>query len=43
MIKAPTVEMGFLRLKNSLELGRLRVHREDIMRNKLFVGFISCG
>ena len=35
------VEKGFLRLKNSLDLGRLRVHREDIMQNKLFVGFIS--
>lgn len=35
------VEKGFLRLKNSLDLGRLRVHREDIMQNKIFVGFIS--
>ncbi|MEW6616798.1 MAG: IS1634 family transposase [Thermodesulfobacteriota bacterium] len=35
------VEKGFLRLKNSLDLGRLRVHREDTMQNKLFVGFIS--
>jgi len=35
------VEKGFLRLKNSLDLGRLRVHREDTMQNKIFVGFIS--
>lgn len=35
------VEKGFLRLKNSLDLGRLRVHREDIMQNKVFVGFLS--
>ena len=35
------VEKGFLRLKNSLDLGRLRVHREDSMQNKVFVGFIS--
>ena len=35
------VEKGFLRLKNSLDLGRLRVHRGDIMQNKIFVGFIS--
>lgn len=35
------VEKGFLRLKNSLDLGRLRVHRADIMQNKIFVGFIS--
>jgi hypothetical protein len=35
------VEKGFLRLKNSLDLGRLRVHRDDIMQNKVFIGFIS--
>jgi len=35
------VEKGFLRLKNSLDLGRLRVHREDTMQNKISVGFIS--
>ena len=35
------VEKGFLRLKNSLDLGRLRVHRADSMQNKVFVGFIS--
>ena len=35
------VEKGFLRLKNSLDLGRLRVHREDVMQNKVFVGFLS--
>lgn len=35
------VEKGFLRLKRSLDLGRLRVHSEDRMLNKVFVGFIS--
>jgi transposase len=35
------VEKGFLRLKNSLDLGRLRVHRSDSMQNKVFVGFIA--
>ena len=35
------VEKGFLRLKNSLDLGRLRVHSETGMQNKVFVGFIS--
>jgi transposase len=33
------VEKGFLHLKNSLDLGRLRVHRTDSMQNKVFVGF----
>jgi transposase len=35
------VEKGFLRLKKNLALGRLRVHSEDRMLNKVFVGFIS--
>lgn len=35
------VEKGFLRLKNSLDLGRLRVHKQESMQNKVFVGFIS--
>ena len=35
------VEKGFLRLKNSLDLGRLRVHKEERMQNKIFVGFLS--
>lgn len=35
------VEKGFLRLKNSLDVGRLRVHKELSMQNKIFVGFIS--
>ena len=35
------VEKGFLRLKNSLDLSRIRVHREDTMQNKVFIGFIS--
>lgn len=35
------VEKGFLRLKKSLDLGRLRVHRENSMQNKTFVGFLA--
>ena len=35
------VEKGFMRLKNSLDLGRLRVHSEANMQNKVFMGFIS--
>lgn len=35
------VEKGFSRLKNSLDLGRLRVHSEASMQNKVFIGFIS--
>ena len=35
------VEKGFLRLKTNLDLGRLRVHRDDRMQNKVFIGFIA--
>jgi len=35
------VEKGFLRLKNNLDLGRIRVHGETSMQNKVFIGFIS--
>jgi transposase len=35
------VEKGFMRLKNSLDLGRLRVHSEANMQNKVFMGFVS--
>lgn len=35
------VEKSFERLKNSLDLGRLRIHSENSMQNKVFVGFIS--
>ena len=35
------VEKGFQRLKNCLDLGRLRVHSEESMQNKVFVGFIA--
>ena len=35
------IEKGFLRLKNSLDLGRLRMHSETSMQNKVFIGFIS--
>ncbi len=35
------VEKGFLRLKNSIDLGRLRVHGDQAMHGKLFIGFVS--
>lgn len=35
------VEKGFLRLKTQLDMGRLRVHRDDSMQNKVFIGFIA--
>lgn len=35
------VEKGFLRLKNSIDLGRLRVHSDNAMQGKLFVGFVA--
>ncbi|WP_042315273.1 hypothetical protein [Desulfofarcimen acetoxidans] len=35
------VEKGFLRLKTQLDLGRPRVHRDDSMQNKVFIGFIA--
>ena len=35
------VEKGFLRLKCDLDLGRLRVHSQDRMQNKIFIGFIA--
>jgi transposase len=35
------VEKGFLRMKNCLDLGRLRVHSDHRMQSKLFVGFIA--
>ena len=35
------VEKGFLRLKNNLDLGRLRVHSDNSMQNKVFIGFIA--
>jgi len=35
------VEKGFLRLKNNIDLGRLRVHSDNAMQGKLFVGFIA--
>jgi len=35
------VEKGFLRLKCSLDLGRLRVHSQQSMQNKVFVGFVA--
>lgn len=35
------VEKGFLRLKNNIDLGRFRVHSDNAMQGKLFVGFIA--
>lgn len=35
------VEKGFLRLKTCLDLGRLRVHSDNAMQNKLLIGFIA--
>ena len=35
------VEKEFLRLKTQLNLGRLRVQRDDSMQNKVFIGFIA--
>ena len=28
-------------MKTQLDLGRLRVHRDDSMQNKIFIGFIA--
>ena len=35
------VEKGFMRMKNCLDLGRLRVHSDNAMQNKVFIGFIA--
>jgi transposase len=35
------VEKGFLQMKNCLDLGRLRVHSDRHMQNKLFIGFVA--
>jgi len=35
------VEKGFLRLKKDLDCARLRVHNQDRMQSKLFIGFIA--
>jgi transposase len=35
------VEKGFYRMKNCLDLGRLRVHSDIRMQNKIFIGFIA--
>lgn len=35
------VEKSFLRLKNSIDLNRLRVHSDNAMQGKLFVGFLA--
>jgi len=35
------VEKGFMRLKNSIDLGRLRIHSQTSLQNKAFIGFLS--
>ncbi len=35
------VEKGFLRMKNSIDMGRLHVHSDNAAQGKLFVGFIA--
>jgi hypothetical protein len=35
------VEKGFLKLKNAIDLRRIRVHSQESMQNKVFVGFIA--
>ena len=35
------VEKGFQRMKNCLDLARLRIHSDNAMQNKIFVGFIA--
>ena len=35
------VEKSFDRLKNTLDLNRLRVHNDERMENKLFLGFLA--
>jgi hypothetical protein len=35
------VEKGFLCLKNSLDVGRLRVHGDEAVQNKVFIGFVA--
>ena len=35
------VEKGFLRMKSCLDLARLRVHSNEVMQNKIFIGFIA--
>jgi transposase len=35
------VEKGFLGLKYSLDVGRLRVHGDEVVQNKVFIGFVA--
>jgi hypothetical protein len=35
------VEKGFYRIKNSMDLRRMRIHSSQSMQNKLFAGFLS--
>lgn len=39
--KKDVVEKGFDKLKNDLDLGRLRVHSDNAAQNKYFIGFIA--
>jgi transposase len=39
--KKDVVEKAFMRIKNNLGMGRLRVHEGERVRNKAFVAFIS--
>jgi hypothetical protein len=35
------VEKGFMKLKNAIDLNRIRVHSQESMQNKMFIGFIA--
>jgi transposase len=35
------VEKGFFRLKNSIDMGRLRIHSQESLQNKVFISFLS--
>jgi hypothetical protein len=35
------IEKGFLKLKNAIDLNRIRVHSQESMQNKVFIGFIA--
>jgi len=35
------VEKGFFRLKNAVDMRRIRVHSQESMQNKIFIGFVA--
>jgi hypothetical protein len=35
------IEKGFLKLKNAIDLNRIRVHSQESMQNKVFIGFLA--